>query len=64
MIIALLCSLVLDLRALDVWLHAPTKAGRAKKCFLAKQFANTIRVHYRDFEHAYVFDCAALLPVL
>ena len=31
-------------------------AARAKKKkFLAKRFAHTISVHYRDFEHAYVY---------
>ena len=30
-------------------------AARAKKKFLAKRFAHAISVHYRDFEHAYVY---------
>ena len=33
----------------------------------AKRLAHAIRVHYRDFEHAYQhteFDCAALLAML
>ena len=30
-------------------------ATRAKKNFLAKRFAHAISVHYRDFEHAYVY---------
>ena len=30
-------------------------AARAKKKILAKQFAHAISVHYRDFEHAYVY---------
>ena len=28
---------------------------REKKKFLAKRFAHAISVHYRDFEHAYVY---------
>ena len=34
---------------------ALTMAARAKKKFLAKRFAHAISVHYRDFEHAYVY---------
>ena len=35
---------------------ALTKAARAKKKkFLAKRFAHAISVHYRDFEHVYVY---------
>ena len=30
-------------------------AARAKKEFLAKRFAHAISVHYRHFEHAYVY---------
>ena len=30
-------------------------AARAKKKILAKRFAHAISVHYRDFEHAYVY---------
>ena len=29
--------------------------SREKKKFLAKRFAHAISVHYRDFEHAYVY---------
>ena len=32
-----------------------TMATLAKKKFLAKRFARAISVHYRDFEHAYVY---------
>ena len=34
---------------------ALTMAARAKKKFLAKRFAHAISVHYRDFEHAFVY---------
>ena len=34
---------------------ALTMAAHMKKKFLEKWFAHTIRVHYRDFEHAYVY---------
>ena len=30
-------------------------AARAEKKFLAKRFAHAISVHYRDFEHAYLY---------
>ena len=38
-----------------VFFPALTMAARAKKKFLAKRFARAISVHYRDFEHAYVY---------
>ena len=34
---------------------ALTMAARVKKNPLAKRFAHAISVHYRDFEHAYVY---------
>ena len=37
-----------------IFFPALTMATCAKK-ILAKQFAQTISVHYRDFEHAYVY---------
>ena len=30
-------------------------AARAKKKFMVKRFAHATSVHYRDFEHAYVY---------
>ena len=54
----------------NIWIFFPAlaMAARAKKKFLAKRFAHAIsvRVHYRDLEHAYVteFDCVALLAML
>ena len=35
--------------------HANNGRSREKKNFLAKRFAHSISVHYRDFEHAYVY---------
>ena len=38
-----------------IFLPALTIAARAKKEILVKRFAHAISVHYRDFEHAYVY---------
>ena len=39
----------------EIFSPALTMAARAKKQILAKRFAHAISVHYRDFEHAYVY---------
>ena len=49
-----LCLYPLLLRNI-LFFHALTMAARAKKKILAKWFAHAISVHYRDFEHAYVY---------
>ena len=47
-----LCSL---LSRNIIFFPALTMAARAKKKIMAKRFAHAISVHYRDFEHAYVY---------
>ena len=44
----------------NIFPHANNGCTR-KKRFLAKRFAQTISVHYRDFEHAYLLNLIARL---
>ena len=53
---------------LNIFPYANNGRSREKTKLLAKRFGHAIsvRVHYRDLEHAYVteLDCVALLAML
>ena len=49
------CLFVSIIAANIIFFPALTMAARAKNEILTERFAHAISVHYRDFEHAYVY---------